>query len=207
MARCLVAALFLAFVAPMVAAAAEAEPNPAVGRLNHAGYSKKRHCTFVAVAPRVALTAAHCVDDLPVDELHLLFGYQRMSFAAKAGVAEVHRLGRDSAALCLGSEAPAWIPIGGPVARNDTVQLVGYGVPRVHLQQSNTCKVWTPVGDEILLDCASAPGSSGAPVLDGAGEVVAVVSRTGRGSSYAVSVSVDAVQACEHLGDAQPGEG
>ncbi|MEO1103461.1 MAG: serine protease [Pseudomonadota bacterium] len=176
-----------------------ATPEPvltAIGRLNHAGYARARHCTFVAVAPRVALTATHCVANLPAQELHLLFGYTRSEFVERLGVEAVREVGPDAAALCLSADAPAVLSIGAPAQREDAVTVIGYASPRVHVQQSAACRVWTPMGADLLLDCPAAPGASGGPVLDVQGNVVGIVSRTGRGSSVAVAVGADAASAC-----------
>ncbi|MEM8664689.1 MAG: trypsin-like peptidase domain-containing protein [Pseudomonadota bacterium] len=191
-------------IAPLIAAtlalqspATLSEPLTAIGRLNHAGYAKARHCTFVAVAPKVALTATHCIDGLPLEELHLLFGYARSKFVARVGVAASRAVGPDATALCLTEDAPATVDIAPPAGRGDTVAVIGYGRPRVHVQQRSACKVLTPVGPDLLLDCPARQGTSGGPVLAEGGGVVGVVSRTGRGSSVAVSVGPDAVRACD----------
>ncbi|MEM8665411.1 MAG: hypothetical protein AAGF49_14970, partial [Pseudomonadota bacterium] len=82
-----------------MSASAEEGAASAVGRLNHAGYAHRRHCTFAAVSPKVALTAAHCVAGVEADTLHLLYGYGRMTWVAEGAVAAVEPLGGDLAAL------------------------------------------------------------------------------------------------------------
>lgn len=174
----------------------EAETLPAVGRINHADYRRVRHCTFAAVSPQVALTAAHCTRGVQPEAFHLLYGYRRMSWETEGDVADVRLSGRDLAVLCLKDEAPATLQIGPPAERGDRVHIVGYGQPRVHVQQMEDCTVEARSGEEILLDCAARQGASGGPVLDAAGRIVGVMSRTGVASSVASSVSPEVLRAC-----------
>ncbi len=170
--------------------------DPAVARLNHAGYARKRHCTAVAVAPRVALTAAHCLDGVPADEFHLLFGYARMGWAGEGRIGAVHPLGGDLAALCLVEPAPAVRPVGPPPRQGEPVRLVGYGRPRTHVQHPRTCAVLGRGGGRLGIDCPATQGDSGGPVIDREGRVVGILSRAGHADALAVGVPADAAAAC-----------
>lgn len=174
-----------------------ADADPAVARLNQAGYARKRHCTAVAVAPRVALSAAHCLAGVPTDEFHILFGYARMGWVAQGRIAAAHDVGGDLAVLCLAEPAPATTGLGPPPAVGATAQVVGYGRPRVHVQQPRRCRVQATAADGMLLDCGAAEGDSGGPVLDAAGHVVGIVSRAGPAHSLAVPVPSDVAAVCE----------
>lgn len=182
-----------------------AETNDAIGRLNHAGYRRKRHCTMFAVSPRVAVTAAHCLDGLDATRTHLLFGYSRMEWTAHLSPTKAVVLANDVAVLCLAQDAPATIVQSR--RRNYTVgspfSVVGYGMP-VHQAQSRTaCTLkgnadrysltshsknpgpfvlrGTPeLGAAMMLDCPQSGGASGGPLLDAAGAVVGVISSTSR---------------------------
>lgn len=177
-------------------AAGPGETGDAVARLNQAGYSRKRHCTAVAVAPRVVLTAAHCLAGAPADEFHILFGYARMDWEASGTIGAVRPLGGDLAALCLGEAAPATLGIGPAAGAGDTVRIVGYGRPRVHLQHARDCRVLGTGGGEMLLDCGATEGDSGGPVLDGAGRVVGILSRASPERAIAVAVPAGTAEVC-----------
>jgi len=160
--------------------AMEATADPAVGRLNHAGYRHLRHCTAVLVAPRVALTAAHCLEGLDVTKSHLLLGYDRGNWLEHLEPEVMRFLGGDLAALCLGKPAQTSpLPLAArPAQLGETLAIAGYGRPRVHAQQERACRVTSLLGERgIWLDCPSPPGNSGGPVLrsvDGRESVVAV---------------------------------
>lgn len=170
-------------------ALAEDGVSPAIARANHAGFRKRRHCTAFAVAPRVVLTAAHCVDGLS-GPMTLLFGYDRAEWQAEAVSVSARSIGRDVAILCLAEDAPATLPLAVETpAPGAAAELIGYGRPRVHAQQRRDCPVMAPVGGDLLLRCAASQGFSGGPLLNADGAVVGVMSRTGRGTSYAANVA------------------
>lgn len=172
------------------------ETRPAIGRLNHAGYSRRRHCTMVAVAPETVLTASHCLEGLPASAFHLLFGYARMTWQSERMAVAAHPVAGDLSALCLGEPVAATRAIGPPPAVGDAVVFVGYGRPRVHLQAARACTVARRGGGEIALDCPAPQGASGGPVLDSAGRVVAILSRTGRSTAIATLVPADVAERC-----------
>ena len=189
--RASAAALALAVLA-LPAAAAPGDTEPAVARLNHAGYRERMHCTASLVGPQEVVTARHCVDGLAAEDLHVLLGYDRGAYAEHRRVASIHAAAdHDIARLCLDDEAAASPlpssaepPAPGPVAAR------GYPASRAHAQDTRRCAL-TPIPGEpqAVLDCPLEPGMSGAPVVAGDGEaarVIAVVSASGEGRSLVV---------------------
>ena len=176
--------VFLTLILLLPSAASQAEPPAgAIGRLNYAGYKAARHCTAFLVGKWVAVTAAHCVARLTVSDLHLLLGYDRGAWQEHLRPAEVTRdtEGVDLAALCLETAAAAvafpWAEIA--PRPGETLVVWGYGRPRIHALTRRDCPVLASAGRQVTLDCAVAPGTSGAPVLrptEAGYEVVAVVS-------------------------------
>ncbi|WP_420393706.1 trypsin-like serine peptidase [Acuticoccus sp.] len=175
---------------------AQDDADPAVGRLNHAGYRHKRHCTAFAVAPRVVVTAAHCLAGLEPQRAHLLFGYARMDWVAHVAPAFAVTLEDDVALLCLADRAPAQLAVGPAPAAGDAVTVVGYGRPVRHLQSRAACRVLEG-GGALVLDCPQSPGASGGPVLNAAGEAVAVVSRTAATRSLATVLPRGLARRCD----------
>lgn len=198
--RC-VAALSAGLVALAVltggtARAGEAKPEPAIARANHAGYARRRHCTAFAVAPRVVVTAAHCLADVDPAATDLLFGYARMAWVAHVSPIEGRDLGDDVAVLCLGEDAPAVLPVGPVPKRNAEVSVTGYGAPRVHVPTTHVCTVLARVDGDLLLDCPATHGASGGPVRDADGRAIAVMVATARASSLAAPLPQDIAEAC-----------
>ena len=158
-------------------------PAGSIGRLNYAGFKAARHCTAFLVGARVAVTAAHCVARLRAADLHLLLGYDKGAWREHLRPVEVTRDagGADLAVLCLEAAAAAVaFPWAEAAPRpGETLVVWGYGRPRIHALTRRDCPVLASARREIALDCAVAPGTSGAPVLRPTGtgyEVVAVVS-------------------------------
>ncbi len=177
-----------------LSAASRAEPiDLSIGRLNYAGFSDLQHCTASLVAPRVAVTAFHCLVEDNVPDMHLLLGYDRgqwnehlrpLSAQLAAGT-------DDTALLCL-DRPSAVAPLAlaaRPVGRGEPVVVIGYGKPQVYVANRTACRVTeTAVDGAFRMDCPLTPGTSGAPVLrdlDGAYEIVGVVSATNETSSLA----------------------
>ncbi len=176
----LVALTLLLLESPPVRAA---PPVEAIGRLNYAGYKAARHCTAFLVGSRIAVTAAHCVEGLRAAELHLLLGYDKGAWREHLRPEALTRdaEGADLAALCLRAAAAAvafpWAEIA--PRPGETLVVWGYGRPRIHALSRRDCPVLASAGRQVTLDCAVAPGTSGAPVLrrtEQGYEVVAVVS-------------------------------
>lgn len=76
-----------------VIADSRAYPWRAVGRLNKAG---RGHCSATVVAPKLVLTAAHCVWHrglgaiMPLDDIHFVAGWDRGDYVFHSTAAEVH---------------------------------------------------------------------------------------------------------------------
>lgn len=174
------------------AVALDGEAAAAIGRLNYAGYKQRRHCTAFLVAPQVAMTAAHCLDGLEPDQVHLLLGYDRGGWQQHLRANGFWRSpdGKDLAALCLTGPARA-APLAvtaGEVAPGEELSILGYGLPSVHLLSRRDCLVNADSPqDGVLLNCPVSKGTSGGPVLSRTNEeVVAVISATTREQSIAV---------------------
>ncbi len=179
-----------------------AQPDLAIGRFNFAGYRSKRHCTMFAIGPTTVVTAAHCLSGLDPLQTHLLFGYSQMTWAAHLSPVRGAIMGNDVAVLCLAEPAPAAIPLGAPaeVAPGDALVAVGYGAPVRHMQTRATCPVIrsgnAEGGPVLVLGCPQSHGASGGPVLDAAGQAVAVISATSRTELFAAPIPPAAAMVC-----------
>ena len=176
------------------AAALDAKTASSIGRLNYAGFKEQQHCTAFLVAPQVAMTAAHCLDGLEPDQVHLLLGYDRGGWQEHLRADGFWRSpdGKDLAALCLTQPAQA-VPLAvtaGEVASGEELAVLGYGLPSVHLLSRRDCLVEADSPrDGVLLNCPVSAGTSGGPAFSRTSEeVVAVVSATTEEQSIAVSV-------------------
>ncbi len=174
---------------------------PAIGRFNHAGYADRRHCTAFLVAPRTAVTAAHCLAGVDAGRTHVLLGYDRVAWREHIVPASGRAAadGRDLAVLCLSAPAaadPLPVAVAGP-ERGEAIRAVGYGQPAVHRLTTRACAVAAPLGEgRFLMDCGVSPGTSGGPVLrrtDEGAEVVGVVSESARASAVFVALRPDDV--------------
>ncbi len=166
----------------------------AIGRLNHAGYRQKRHCTAVLVSPGLALTAAHCLKGLVPTESHLLLGYDRGQWREHLQPSHVVDLGRDLMALCFSRPAKTEaMPLAAAPAKSGEILFdLGYGVPAVHVLKETSCPVAARDGKGgLLLDCALDHGDSGGPVLrrdSAADSVVAIAVASNDSHSLAIEV-------------------
>jgi hypothetical protein len=193
--------LWLAIAAPILSATvAQAqslhEANPAIGRLNHAGFRDRQHCTVALVGPSEALTARHCVDGLAPGNLHIVLGYDGGAFSEHLRVRALQLApDADIARLCLdGSSSADPLPLFAASAGADTrspagaVASIGYPRSQAHRQQTQRCAVTAEDGTLARLDCPVEPGMSGAPVLS-SGHVIGVMSATAAETSIAVLIA------------------
>lgn len=175
-----------------IAAAASAETIPAhehIGRLNHAGFKSRAHCTaFLAGAGRL-VTAAHCLPRVPKDAVHVLLSYARgeMTDHLSAPGKAYRQMGqRDLAVLCRSRTPGSGLSLDTTEPTKGTRVLVrGYGVPKVHVLQKRQCTVSAILSRGFAaLDCPVPAGVSGAPVMDVKSEkVIGVVSASGKDQS------------------------
>lgn len=151
-------------------------------------------CTGTLVAPRVVVTAAHCVAELPVNGLEVFFGMDVAAPGARIAVigGRAHpdfdpaTHANDVAALILAADAPV-APIALapalPDLTNTDVRLVGYGITAgtgtdVGAQRAGTARVTEMSANELRMvpgPAMSCRGDSGGPVLSG-GQLAGVTS-------------------------------
>ena len=143
--------------------------DPAIGRLNHAGFKSRSHCTSFVIQDGPLITAFHCLPNIPKGTVHVLLGYE-------LGRSEQHLQmptqsyrtipDRDIAALCGYSDPNHGFSLFQTSLDEGTeVTVRGYGTPRVHALQETTCTVKsTSRKSFVMLDCDLPPGTSGAPV-------------------------------------------
>ena len=171
------AALALALALPAGAGSVPASPTDAVARVGVAGYSSRTVCTGFALEDGTLVTAAHCLPQTPTGMVQVVFGYDRGESTGRSAAPAQNwtRIpGRDIALLCPGGatasagQIPTGFPVpSAPISAGDPVEILGYGLPREHVLQHNTCEILgTPdTPDRLVIDCALPRGTSGAPVL------------------------------------------
>ena len=165
-----------------------AETDPAVGRLNRAGYNTRHHCTAALVGPSEAVTARHCVEGPAPEELRLVLGYDRGGYAELRRVASVAMSdSADVARLCLDAPSgarPLPASAGRPAPAGAVVR--GYPRTRPHAQDLRRCRLSPLAGRPLAaLDCPLEQGFSGAPVRSPGelGPVIGVASASGPSGS------------------------
>jgi len=143
--------------------------HPAIGRLNHAGFKSRAHCTSFAIRDGALITAAHCLPKINSDTVHVLLGYAQGTLQHHSSTeASAYRTlpDRDIAALCEFPELNGKMTLAQNTPSPGTkVTVRGYGAPKVHVLQETSCSVQTVSKPGfVMLDCALPPGASGAPV-------------------------------------------
>ncbi len=183
------------------------EADPAIGRLNHAGFRDRQHCTVALVGPSEALTAKHCVDGLAPGNLHVVLGYDDGAYSEHLRVRALQPArNADIARLCLkgssltqplrSAAAGAGAALQGSLV--GVVAVIGYPRSQAHRQRRQRCAVTAGEGTLARLDCPAEPGMSGAPVLS-AGRLVGVMSATAAKTSIAVLLAALPPGECDTL--------
>lgn len=171
-----------------------------IGRLNHAGFRTRAHCSAFSVAGRGVVTAAHCLPDIETDTVHVLLAYDRGDFSQHVqmpGRSFRQIRDKDLAVLCDETGQQTGLSVSEPkLEPGQPVVVRGYGVPKVHLQHAYSCSVKAVSEQGIgTLDCPLPPGMSGAPILTAEDQkVIGMVAASGRSRSVFSRVDTEILE-------------
>ena len=176
--------------------------DPAIGRLNHAGFKSRAHCTSFTTKDGALITAAHCLPGILTDTVHVLLGYEQGTLqhhSRTPASAYLTLPERDIAALCNAPKTSGGMTLSQePPSPGTKITVRGYGAPNVHVLQETTCSVQTTSNpDFVVLDCALPPGTSGAPVtIAETGHIIGLVSASAPARTLVSRLTPDMI---EHL--------
>ena len=187
----------------LVASSAAADQSEWIGRLSHAGFKTRAHCTAAIVEGGHIVTAAHCLPKVATDTVTIALGYDRgkAERMIRAPGTEFHRDSvQDWAILCDTGAGPG-LPVADSLPDHGApVNLAGYMAPRVHVLQLRSCEVGAGDSEALAINCPSPPGASGGPVLVKDGEVEALAGVVSAGSArQTVAIAIrpaDIAKAC-----------
>ncbi|MBY6116427.1 trypsin-like serine protease [Mameliella alba] len=184
---------------------------PAIGRLNTAGYRMSEMCTATLIAPALALTAAHCVTR-PEDgylkriaDMVFVAGWNGSEHSGAARIKEVRvhprayaggrfDLRHDIALIELEDPLPPAPQRIGSAILPGPLELLGYRRSRPHRLTVTPLCYGAEAGGLWRIGCRVEPGQSGGPVMAGEGSarrLVAVIVAVTR-DEEALAVPVDA---------------
>lgn len=195
-----------------------AAPWTAIGRVNIAGYRRRRHCTGTLIAPRLVVTAAHCLVNkgsgkpVPLSNVHFLAGARLDTYLAHARPACVRfmkapaappktaadRFRSDVAVIVLSEDvaiAPAALADATAGTAGAPLIHPSYGRDRRHmLMADSTCRLRKRIEGLWLTDCDTNFGGSGGPVLvqTRAGPALAAIMVGGVRNKFSVAVPISA---------------
>lgn len=189
----------------------------AIGRVNIGGYRKTRHCTGTLIAPRLVVTASHCLVDKrsgkthPLHNIHFLAGVKRESSMAhgKADCVRFLKTYRHTKTKSLRRflSDVAMVVLKEPlaVAPVSLVRKMSFdaGRPLQHLSYSRDSRYQLTADTKCYLrgkkdglwftNCDTHFGSSGGPVfvqIDGK-PVLAAIMVGGLQNKYSIAVPID----------------
>lgn len=188
-----------------------AAPWNAVGQVNTTAYGR---CTGILIGRQKAVTAAHCLFNhatgrfLPPSSVHFVLGYDQGAYAfqtvareirmdpSQDGTRSLASAPRDWAVLVLADPAPMTIPpmpvaYGEPEVGAD-LSAAGFGRDRAYaLTVARDCRhMGTAAPSLLAMRCPIIQGYSGGPVLNAAGQLVAITVATAKTADGDVALAV-----------------